>query len=361
MRILIIANTDVALFKFRRELIETLLHKYEVCICLPNGEFVSKLVDMGCKYYPCEFDRHSTNPIAELKQVLFYKRIVKSLQPDVVLTYTVKPNVYAGMVCASMNVPYIANITGLGTAIENGGMMQKFLLALYRYGLRKAKMVFFQNEANLNFMLSKGVLRSAYTLIPGSGVNLSEHVLEKYPESEKPIVLVTIGRIMKEKGADEIIYAAEKIRLKHPDVVFRLIGGFDGDYEKRVQQAVNEGVIEYLGHQSDVHHFLKNAHAIVHPSYHEGMSNVLLEAASCGRPIIATDVPGCRETYQDGVSGISFKPKDGEGLVQAIEKFLSLSYDAKVNMGISGRQKVEKEFDRNIVIEKYVNEIEKVK
>lgn len=361
MHILIVANNDVGLFKFRHELVETLIKTHKVSICLPNGEYVPKFVAMGCKYHECEFDRHGTNPLAELKQIHFYKRLLKSLKPDVVLTYTIKPNIYAGIACASLNVPYIANITGLGTAIENGGLMQKVLLVLYRYGLRKAKTVFFQNKTNMEFMLSKGIAKRSYALLPGSGVNLDEHTFEPYPEGESPVKFVTVGRIMKDKGADEILYAAEKIKKDHPNVIFKLIGGFDGDYKDSVQKAVDAGIIEYLGHQSDVHSYMKDAHAIVHASYHEGLSNVLLEAAACGRPIIATDVAGCRETYEDGASGISFKAKDAEALVQAVNKFIALPHQKKKEMGMAGRRKVENEFDRNIVIQKYIKEIEDIK
>ncbi len=360
-KIAILANSDLGLYKFRKELIEALLKQYEVHIVLPYGNFVDDLVNMGCVYHACEFDRHGTNPLAELKQVHFYKKILKSVKPDIVLTYTIKPNLYGGMACASMNIPYIANITGLGTAIENGGWMQKLLIHLYQYGLRKAQTVFFQNESNRDFMVSRGVVKSAYKLLPGSGVNLAEHVAEAYPEQEESLVLVCIGRIMKDKGADEVLYAAKTIRKEFPDVVFRLIGGFDGDYEESVASAVNEGYIEYLGQQSDIHPCLKEAHAIVHASYHEGMSNVLLEAAACARPIVATDVPGCRETYEDGVSGIACKARDRNDLVRAIRDFIALPYSEKANMGAMGRQKAEREFDRNIVIQSYLAEIEKIK
>lgn len=360
-KIAILANNDVGLYKFRRELIEVLVKQFEVHIVLPYGDFVNDLVQIGCVYHACEFDRHGTNPLAELKQICFYKKILKLLRPDVVLTYTVKPNVYGGIACASMDIPYIANVTGLGTAIENGGWVQKILLALYKYGLRKAKMVFFQNESNRDFMVSRGVVKGAHMLLPGSGVNLEEHTAEAYPNQEKPLVLVCIGRIMKDKGADEVLYAAKTIRKEFLDVTFYLIGGFDGAYEERVNSAVNDGDIEYLGQQSDIHTYLKEAHAIVHASYHEGMSNVLLEAAACARPIIATDVPGCRETYEDGVSGISCKAHDGNDLVRAIRDFIVLPYGEKAMMGVMGRQKAEREFDRNIVIRSYLTEIEKIK
>ena len=361
MRVMMIANSDVGLYKFRRELIEELLKMHEVHICLAHGEYMADLTAMGGVFHSVEFDRHGTNPLAELKQISFYKSLLKSARPDIVLTYTVKPNVYAGMACAALNVPYVTNITGLGTAIENGGIMQKVLLLLYKFGLRKAQKVFFQNESNRDFMLSKGVIKGKYELIPGSGVNLSEHQAEDYPTQEEPLVLVNVGRVMKDKGADEILYAAKIIRRDYPNVVFRIIGGFDGNYEEKIKLAQDAGDIEYYGQQSDVHKFLKEAHAIVHASYHEGISNVLLEAAACARPIIATDVAGCRETYEDGISGFACRARDGEDLVRAIKDFIALPYDRQAAMGQAGRLKVEHEFDRNIVVAKYQNEINKVK
>lgn len=357
MTILIITNNDVGLYKFRRELIVELLAIHKVHICLPNGEYIENLTKLGCIYHPFEFDRHGTNLISEIKQFSFYKRLLKLVKPDVVLTYTVKPNVYAGMACNILNIPYIANITGLGTAIENGGFLQKILLVLYKFGLKKAKKVFFQNKFNRDFMLSKGLVKGEYALLPGSGVNLVEHSAEPYPTQKKPIIFVNIGRIMKDKGADEILFAAKTIRKEYQDVIFRIIGEFDGAYEEKIKLAVEAGDIEYLGKQCDVHSCIKEAHAIVHASYHEGMSNVLLEAAACARPIIATNVPGCRETYDDGVSGIGCKARDGEELANAIRKFMALTYTEKELMGKAGRKKVESEFDRTIIIKQYIKEI----
>ena len=361
MKILIVANNDVGLYKFRRELVEELLRAHEVHICLPDGEYIEKLVALGCVYHACEFDRHGTNPLAELKQISFYKKLLKHIKPDTVFTYTVKPNIYAGMACASMKIPYVANITGLGTGIQNGGLMQKILLVLYKRGLRKAQTVFFQNTENRDFMLAKGVVKGRYEMLPGSGVNLNEHKAEPYPKGEDPLILVNIGRIMKDKGADEILYAAKSIRREYPGVVFRIIGDFDGAYEDKVQAAIAAGNVEFLGKRSDIHECLKEAHAIVHASYHEGMSNVLLEAAASARPIIATDVAGCRETYENGVSGIACRARDGEDLVRAIREFIALSYEQKKAMGEAARQKAEREFDRALVIEKYMKEIQGMK
>jgi galacturonosyltransferase len=361
MKVLIIANNDMGLYKFRRELLEELVKEHEVVISLPDGEFVPSLVELGCAFEPCELlDRHGTNPVKELKLIGYYKKLIRKVKPDVVLTYTIKPNIYGGMACAALRVPYIANITGLGTALENGGLMQKVLLVLYRFGLRKAKKVFFQNAANQEFMLSKGVIKTPYDLLPGSGVNVDRFAYQPYPEADCPTVFVTVGRIMKDKGADEVLYAARKIREDHPNVIFRLVGGFDGAYEETVKAAAAEGIVEYVGQQADVIPFLRDSHAILHASYHEGMANVLLEAASCGRPAVATNVPGVRETFDDGVSGISCPARAGDALVSAIEEFLKLPRERKEAMGRAGREKVLREFDRRIVVNKYIQEIHSI-
>lgn len=361
MRILIIANNDMGLYKFRRELLEKLVTEHEVTISLPDGEFVPAMVDLGCSFEPCELlDRHGTNPVKELKLIGYYKKLIRRVKPDVVLTYTIKPNIYGGMACAALRVPYVANITGLGTALENGGLMQKVLLILYRFGLRKAKKVFFQNAANRDFMLAKGVIKTPYELLPGSGVNVERFAYQPYPATDSPTVFVTVGRIMKDKGADEVLYAARKIRETHPDVIFRLVGGFDGAYEETVKAAAAEGIVEYVGQQSDVIPFLRDSHAILHASYHEGMANVLLEAASCGRPAVATNVPGVRETYEDGISGISCPARDADALAAAVEEFLKLPHHRKEAMGRAGREKILREFDRGIVVNKYIQEINSI-
>jgi galacturonosyltransferase len=285
-------------------------------------------------------------------------KLLKKIKPDVVFTYTIKPNVYGGMACALKRIPYIANVTGLGTAVQNGGIMQKLTLTLYKLGLKKAKMVFFQNSENQKFMLKCGIVKGNNDLLPGSGVNLEQHCFEPYPESDEKVVLLTIGRMMRDKGTNEILQAAKIIKADYSNVVFRFIGAHDGNCKENLDIAVKQGIVEYIGKQPGVHPFIKESHATLHASYHEGMSNVLLETASSGRPVIATDVPGCRETYDDGVSGIAFKPKDVDDLVRAIKEFLSLTNEQKAQMGKAGREKMENEFNRNIIISKYLNIIE---
>lgn len=358
-RILILANKDSGLYNFRRELLERLIQDGNQVYCsVPFGERISNLSAMGCECIDTEISRHGTNLIEDLKLFFNYLKLLKTIKPDVVFTYTIKPNVYGGFACALKKIPYVANITGLGNAIENGGFMQKISLLLYRIGLKKAKTVFFQNSANRDFMVNKKIVKVKNELLPGSGVNLECYCYENYPKIDDNVIILTIGRIMKAKGTDEILEAAKIIKEEYPNVIFRFIGYDDGNYQEKIDKAVNNGNIEYLGHQSDVRKFIKESHATLHASYHEGMSNVLLETAASGRPIIATDVPGCKETYDNGISGIAFKPKDTVDLVRAVKEFLSLSYEQKEEMGKNGRIKMEKEFDRNIIVDKYMEIIE---
>lgn len=359
MRILILANNDIGLYRFRKELILKLIPNNEVFISLPYGPFVEKLTDFGCRFIKTDISRHGTNPFSDARLLRFYKKIIKSIRPNVVLTYTIKPNIYGGIACTSLRVPFIANITGLGNAVENKGLLQKIALALYKKSLKKSFHVFFQNSNNLAFFMKHNIKISNYSLLPGSGVNLKENMLETYPSDKDGLVFVTIGRILKDKGIKELLSSARIIKERHPNITFRIVGDMDGNYAKDVDDASRDGVIEYLGHRNDIHEIIKQSHATIHPSYHEGTSNVLLETAACGRPILASNVPGCNNTF-DEETGIGFEPKSVESLVNAIETFVSLPLERKKEMGIRGRLKMEREFDRRIVIDAYVQIINKV-
>lgn len=360
MKILILTNNDSGLYQFRKELLTKLIEeKNDVYCSFPFSDRTKQITELGCECIDTKISRHGTNPFEDFKLFFNYIKLLKKIKPDVVLTYTIKPNVYGGLACSLKKIPYIANITGLGGAVESGGLMQKLTLFLYKIGLKKAGKVFFQNSTNKDFMLKNKIIKSDYDVLPGSGVNLLQHSFEKYPNNGEKIILLIIGRIMKDKGTDEILEAAEIIKHLHPNVIFRFIGPNDGYSKEKFDSAVADGYIEYLSSKPNIHDYIKESHATLHASYHEGMSNVLLETAACGRPIIATDVPGCRETYDEGVSGISFKPRDVKGMVDAIEKFLSLSNGEKAQMGAAGRKKMEKEFNRDIIVDKYLSTIKK--
>ena len=359
MRVMILANNDVGLYKFRKELIEKLVEGHEVYMCLPNGDFIQELCTLGAKNIACNLlERHGTNPIKELRLLLYYKKILKRFKPDVVFTYTIKPNVYGGIACASLGIRYVVNITGLGTAVEYRGLIQKITLALYKVGLRNAQKVFFQNIENRDFMVNRGVIKGAYDVLPGSGVNLNQYTVTEYPNG-KTVDFLFIARIMKEKGIDQYMEMAEYIKNKYPKTQFHVCGICEQDYKNKLEEMQNRGIIIYHGLVSDMIMMYKISSCIIHPTYYpEGLSNVLLESCACGRPIITTNRPGCREVVDDGVNGFIVKEKDSKDLIEKVEKFLKMSVEERKRMGLAGRKKIEKEFNRQIVIDKYLAEIE---
>ena len=358
-RILILANSASGLYDFRNELLLRLLKEYEVHISLPDAEKVPVLAEEGCVIHSISLERRGMNPLKDSKLMLAYWRLIKEVSPDVVLTYTIKPNIYGSLCCRFRRVPYLVNITGLGSVFEDGGPIQKLVVFLYRIALKGASCVFFQNETNREIFRSFKIKGKADRLVPGSGVNLDRHRFEEYPSKEEPITFLYVGRIMKEKGTDELLYAAEEIRKEYPDVRFELVGYYEDDYKERIEEMQNAGIVHLTGYQKEIHPYYAKASAAVMPSYHEGMSNVVLETAATGRPVLASDIPGCREGFDEGITGIGFAPRDKEAFLAAVRKFMKLSYEERRKMGINARKKVEREFDRNIVVNAYMEEIKK--
>lgn len=361
MKVLVLANFGMGLYKFRKELLQELLSLgNEVTVSLPDDEYVPLLKELGCSYIESKVDRRGTNPIKDLKLLSSYFEIIKQLKPDIVLTYTIKPNIYGGLACQMTRTPYLANVTGLGTAVENPGLLQKITLNLYKTGLRKAKCVFFQNEQNCKLFIERGIVKTMTKVIPGSGVNLTQHNFEEYPKNSSVIRFLYIGRIMRAKGMDELLEAAEQIKATHHNVEFHIVGFCEEEYSERLNELNDKAIIYYHGQQENVHEFIKSSHATILPSHHEGTSNVLLETASTGRPILASNVPGCKETFDEGVSGLGFEVKNVDSLINTIERFIWLSHEEKATMGKYGRDKMEREYDRQIVINEYLDEINKV-
>lgn len=360
MKILFLTNDGEGLYKFRKELLETLVKDNEVFVSLPEDKYKDKLVQLGCIFIDTEFNRKGTNPIKDIKLINQYRKIIKDINPDCVLTYTIKPNVYGGLACQLEKAPYIVNITGLGSAVENKGILQFITCNLYKVGLRKAKTVFFQNETNRMFMLDRNIVSKERTeLIPGSGVNLEQYQLMEYPNSET-IDFVYIGRIMTEKGFGQYIDAARYIRNKYPQTRFHICGEYEDNYKDVVNELIEKDIVIYHGSVNNMLEIYKIISCTVHPTFYpEGMSNVLLESLACGRPIITTDRPGCKEIVENGINGFIVKQRDSQDLINKIEKFISLSRDERKQLGLNGRNKVEKQFDRNIVIDKYLKAINK--
>lgn len=352
----------MGLYKFRKELLDNLIsQENEISISLPyDEEYVPKLIEMGCKYIDTPIERRGINPFSDFLLLMKYIKIIKKITPDVVLTYTIKPNIYGGLACRLTNVPYLANITGLGSALGNGGVVQKIGLFMYKISLIKASCVFVQNEENMRFLIEKKIVKDKARLLPGSGVNVEYYRSLEYP-SEETINFLYISRIMKEKGIEQYLNAAMYIRKNYKNTSFHVIGFCEEDYEHTLNKLHDEGIIVYHGKQSDIREYIKKAHCTIHPSYYaEGMSNVLLESAASGRPLITTNRPGCREVVDHGVNGFIHEPENTEDLINKIKEFLALDHETKKQMGVASRKKVEEQFDRKIVIEAYFDEINKL-
>lgn len=360
-KILFLVNHDVVIYNFRLELVEQLIESgHQVVISSPYGDRIEDLKALGCEYYDMHMTRHGMNPIKELSLISAYKKLLYKVKPDIVFSYTIKPNIYGAIACRKYHVPCVANITGLGTAVEYGGITQKIAILLYRYAFTEVQRVFFQNDENRQFFAKHRIAVEKHALLPGSGVNLQRFCPLSYP-SDKKIEFVFISRIMKEKGIDQYLEAAEHIHNRYPDTAFHVCGFCEQAYEEKLKDLSERGIIIYHGMVKDVRTILKDMHCTVHPTYYpEGISNVLLESLACARPIITTDRAGCREVVDDGVNGFICKQKDSVDLIKQIEKFLALSNEQRKEMGLAGRQKVEREFDRQIVVNAYLNELEKV-
>lgn len=357
-KILFLVNHDVVIYNFRLELVERLLNDgYEVHISSPYGERIDELKALGAIYHEIEMDRHGMNPINDLKIFLSYRRLMKEVKPNIVLGYTIKPNIYGAMAAGEKNIPFVANITGLGTAVENPGLSQRVTVALYHIAFRKIQKVFFQNTENQQFFIDHKIAIGKHGLLPGSGVNLSRFDVKPYPNDDTT-KFVFISRIMKEKGIDQYLDAAKFIKEKYPNTEFHICGFCESEYEGKLNEYNEDGTVIYHGMIRNVSEFLERMNCVVHPTYYpEGLSNVLLEGSASGRPIITTDRSGCREVVDDGINGFMIPQKNSEKLIEAIEKFLELTNEEKKAMGLEARAKVEREFDRQIVVEAYMKEI----
>lgn len=363
--IVLISNVFSNLYEFRKELMEALLDKYRVTVValMETGdrENYEKLKEKGCELVEANIERRGKNPFQELSLYNTYKKILVNAHADLVITYTIKPNIYAGLVCKKLKIPYFSNITGLGSAIMSGGILAKLVLSLYKPAIRNASRVFFQNSHSRKIFVDNGLIKDdkKVIMVPGSGVNLEKNSYEEFKE-ENANTFLYLARIMKDKGADEFFYAAEKMKEKHPDVKFQILGACEESYDGMLEDFEKRNIITFYGWRNDVHEFMKNAGCIVNPSYHEGLSNVCLEGASTGRCLITSDIPGCREINEDGVTGFLCEVKNKESLLECMEKYYSLSFDEKRKMGHNARDKVSREFDRKTVTGIYLKEIEKL-
>lgn len=353
-KLLILANSDSAIFKFRTELIESLSNDFKIGIGIPFGQYMKEIANEKYEFYNVPVNRHGLNPIEDIKLIFSYHKLIKKFKPDVVLQYTIKPNLYGSIVCGWNKIPCICNITGLGSAVETPGALQKMLIIMYKFAMLKVHTIFFQNEHGREFFIKNHIGKiSQYFQLPGSGVNLSRFKPLDYPDVTIQKFLF-VARVIKEKGIEEFLYTAEEFKKLGLKAEFHICGACEEAYQDILKKKNDEGIIVYHGLVKDMRKMYEDATCITLPSYYpEGQSNVLLEGAASCRPLITTDHPGCREAVNDGETGFLVRKKDTKDLFDKCLAMYNKSVEERKTMGLAGRKKIEEEFDRNIVINAY--------
>lgn len=363
----LLTNNDDDVYCFRKELIEDIIGAgYEMLISCPDGEKFELMKHVEYRYDNPDIDRRGTNIVADFKLFIHYFRLFVKNKPSVILTYTAKPNVYAGIAAYLLGIPCISNVTGFGSVLNESGFKQKIIMSIFRFAFRRSDCVMFQNSTNMKLAEESGMVKGEHKLIPGSGVNTDRYPLQPYPDGGngkdgEKVVFNYIGRILHDKGVDDYIEAAKRIKAEYPNTEFNMLGFIEPTemhYEAELSALEKEDIVKYRGSLKDIKSFVTASHATIHPStYGEGMSNVLLESASSGRPIISTDNPGCLETFVDGETGFMYHGGDVDALCEQIKKFLALPNDERKAMGEKGREYIKKNFSRDIVIKAYLEKI----
>ena len=355
-QVLIVANDYTTIYNFRLELLIRLKEeKVNVILALPDDKRNSAFFDYA-NVVTIPLKRFGTNPVQDLKTFFSIKKLIKFYKPDFVFTYTAKPNIYGGMASRVCNVPYACNVTGLGKNMQTKNLVGSIMLALQKIAYKKAHVVFFQNADNLRLLKDAGVITKCAEILPGSGVNLQSNQFEDFPQNNETVFIV-IARIRQDKGYDELFEAIQMCSQNKLPVKFKIVGWYEDDsYKSKVEVMKETGIVDIVGEvpHERIHCLVKECDCLIHPSHHEGMSNVILEAAASGRPCIVSNIHGCIEGVEDGITGYHFEVKNAESLYNKIAQFVSLSQADKVKMGLKSRQLMEEKFDRNIVVERYL-------
>lgn len=366
MKILVICNCASGLYDFRGMLLRRLIALgNEVVSIVPaidlsiEQQAENNLESDQVRLIRIPMERRGMNPVKDFRLLLGYIRSIRREKPDLVITYTIKPNAYGGIACRLCGVPYAANITGLGTAFQNDGMLRKFVTLLYKVALKKASVVFFENAENQHTILDAGIIRKEQTcLLNGAGVDLEKFSYIPYPQHEEETRFLFIGRVMKEKGVNELFSAMRMLQKEGVKCTLDVVGGFDEDYSKQIEACENEGWLCYHGYQRDVRPFIANCHCFVLPSWHEGMANTNLECAASGRPVITSNIHGCLEAVEDGVTGFLCEKQNAEDLYQKMKEFCELSREEKQVFGRRGRERMEMYFDKKLVVQNTIRALD---
>jgi glycosyltransferase involved in cell wall biosynthesis len=367
MRVAITLNTSWNIYNFRLSLVQQLLKRgHEVIAIAPKDEYTQKLINIGCEFEDVTMDSRGASPYKDLGLTLELHSIYKRVKPDLVLHYTIKPNIYGTMAAAKLGIPSINNISGLGTIFLNDNWISKIAMSLYRFSFKFPKKVFFQNQEDYQLFQDKRLIeKNICEVIPGSGIDLDH--FDKFSYEEKTegesFNFLMISRLIIDKGVREYVEAAELLQERGMNAKFYLLGGLDEEHSRGIQKEeldswVEAGIIEYLGKTDDVRPYINNADCVVLPSYREGTPRTLLEASACGRPIVATNVPGCNNIVDHQINGLLCKVKDAYDLSLKMKDMFYIGHEKRLEMAERGREIVERKFDHKIIIDTYIKTIE---
>lgn len=358
-KVLFLSNHFITLFSFRKELINKLIEEgQDVYLSLPISDDNKYFEDLGCKIIPTQIDRRGVNPFKDFCLIKQYNKIIKEINPDIIFSYTIKPNIYGTMVSNKTGHRQVCNITGTGATFLKKNLVSTVCTFLYKISVKKCYKIFFQNTGDRDYFIKYKMVKDNYDMLPGSGCDLASHPYCPMPNQDK-IRFIFIGRVMELKGIDEYLECAKVIKKKYPNTEF-IIAGWNEEqkYKKVVERYQQERYVNYIGFRKDISDWMKNTHCTILPSHGgEGVPNVLLESAATGRICIGSKINGTTDVIEDGKTGFLFETGSAQSLIKCVERVISMSEEERTQMGISGREKIVKEFDRRIVINKYLEEL----
>jgi glycosyltransferase involved in cell wall biosynthesis len=363
MRIAIVLNTSWNIYNFRMNFVRALLEQgYEVHTIAPEDEYTHLLEQSGCVHHKVKMDSRGANPVKDSALIVELYSIYKRVKPDIILHYTIKPNVYGTLAASMLGIPVVNNVCGLGTVFLKKNLVSAIAIFLYKISFRFAKKVYFQNPDDLNlFVNQKLVPAEAVDLLPGSGIDLKKFQPAAFKRNDK-FTFLLISRLITDKGVMEYIEAVRKLQSSGVNAHFQVLGAMDPEHKRGIkteviQNWIDTKTIEYLGTTDNVQKFIHQADCIVLPSYREGTPRTLLEAASSSKPIIATDVPGCNHVVKNNFNGLLCKLKDADDLAEKMKMMAGFENTTLKLFGENGRAKMEAEYNESVVIDKYLQTI----
>jgi len=359
-KVVITYNTSHYIFAFKYNLIKSLQNNgYKVVVIAPYDEYSDKFKEINVDYFPVTIDNKGSNPIKDLILVKDLYKLYKISGADIILNFTIKPNIYGTLAAKMLNIPVINNITGLGTIFLRGGLSLKIVKTLYKMSLKFSNKTFFQNNDDMKlFLENKLISENKIDLLPGSGVDIEKFKFIQIDKSDK-FTFILIGRMIKDKGLLEYVEAAKIIHKTYDNIEFQLLGeagvkNFSAITLDELKEWEDKNIVTYLGATNDVRPYIAKSDVVVLPSYSEGMPRTLLEASAMCKPIIGTNVPGCKDIVFDGINGYLCNIKDSIDLALKMKQMIEMKVDALEKMGKNGRQIVVDKFDEKIVLDKYL-------